>query len=83
MPDLESKSYAELPPAMVNYLAARLTKVGKHAGGHRGQRAKAHMRRHGTWGKASRHRRLAANRAQISSCRATLAPSGSSEEDAA
>lgn len=57
--------------AMVRYYAERLVRVGKHAGGHSGQKARAHMRAHGTWGKASRRRFLKERKAIVAARSAT------------
>jgi hypothetical protein len=54
--------YDDLPPAMVVYLASRLTKVSKHARGHAGEKYRARARRRGTWGGICRRRTLARQR---------------------
>lgn len=58
MTELDDQPYRELPAAMVNYFAARMVRISKHAGGHRGQKAKAKARRRGVHGKAVRRREL-------------------------
>lgn len=65
--------FEELPEAMVLYLAARLTKVSKHAGGRQGQKCRAKARRRGTWGKAVRRRQRAAHRLAVDRCVAHVA----------
>lgn len=59
--------FEELPEAMVRYLAARLTKVSKHARGHAGQKFRARARRRGAWGKIVRRRTLARQRLALTS----------------
>jgi hypothetical protein len=54
--------FDDLPPAMVVYLASRLTKVSKHAAGHRGEKYRARARRRGAWGSICRRRTLARQR---------------------
>jgi hypothetical protein len=54
--------FDDLPPAMVNYLAARLTKTSKHARGHAGEKYRARARRRGAWGGICRRRTLARQR---------------------
>jgi hypothetical protein len=49
----------DLPAAMIVYLAARASRVSKHAAGHRGQQYRARARRRGEWGKIVRRRALA------------------------
>lgn len=71
--DLDATPVKDVPAAMLNYFAERMVRVGKHAGGREGQRAKAHMQAHGTFGKAKRRRRLAARRRQTDMRVATLA----------
>jgi len=59
----------DMPVGMVNYLAARLTKVSDHARGHAGEKFRARARRRGTWGKIVRRRQLARQRLALTSRR--------------
>jgi hypothetical protein len=68
--------FEELPEAMVRYLAARLTKVSKHASGHAGQKFRARARRRGTYGKIVRRRTLARQRLALTSRTWTVAVQG-------
>ena len=60
--EVNPDSLRDLPPAMVNYYAARIGPVSKHVDGHRGQKARAKAHRRGTAGAARRRRFLAARK---------------------
>jgi hypothetical protein len=52
---------------MVNYYAARMTNISKHAAGHRGQKAATKAHRRKTIGSAKRRRHLAARKLAMAS----------------
>lgn len=66
---MDSQSTDDMPIGMINYLAARLVRVSKHAAGHPGQKFRARARRRGAFGKIVRRRQLARQRLALANRR--------------